>query len=144
MSKLSSFFELLTIEAVYTSKERRKQRYRPIFPEPSEIAFPTITSTEIHDRTRGDSKAIVILQLLWFIVQCIARGKQGLALTKLELVTLALASMNGVMYYFWWDKPLGVQESVRYYPSNIDPPKKVIYGAGRPVSITIYSNVSDV
>ena len=94
-----SFFELLKIETAYTSSERSKQHYQPRFQEPFEIAFPTITAAEIHDKARGDflSKAIVILQSLWFIVQCIACGKQGLALTEFELVTLALASLNGVI-----------------------------------------------
>jgi len=138
-----SFFELLKIETAEASEEYRRQWRR--FQEPFEIAFPTITAAEIHDKARGDflSKAIVILQSLWFIVQCIARGKQGLALTELELVTLALASLNGVMYYFWWDKPLGVKEPIKVYPSNVDPPKKVIHGEGRLVSLNIDSIVSD-
>jgi len=135
-----SFFKLLKIKTVPNF------RSRPIFQEPFEIAFPTITAAEIQDKARGDflSKAIVILQSLWFIVQCMARGKQGLALTELELVTLALASLNGVMYYFWWDKPLGIKEPIKVYPSSVDPPKKVVYGAGRLVSITIQLNVSGV
>lgn len=79
------------------------------------IPFPTITTAEIQDRAKGDfiSKSIAILQTSWFIIQCIARGVQGLAITELELVTLALASLNGVIYYFWWDKPLGVNEPVQ-------------------------------
>src|SRR6266540_5463758 len=113
--------------------------------KPSQIAFSTITTTEICDKARGDflSKAIVILQSLWFILQCIARGKQGLALTELELVTLALASLNGVMYFFWWDKPLGVNEPVKLYRDGHEPPKKFI-GEARSrddVSTAIFSNV---
>jgi len=94
--------------------------------EPPTIPFPSISSAEIMDKARGDflSKAIAILQTLWFIVQCIARGHQGLALTELELVTLALASLNGVMYYFWWDKPLGVQEPIKIYLKSAAPPEK--------------------
>ena len=81
------------------------------------VTFPTITAAEIQDRAKGDflSKSIAILQTSWFIIQCIARGVQGLAITELELVTLALASLNGVIYYFWWDKPLGVNEPVHVY-----------------------------
>jgi len=55
------------------------------------------------------------LQTTWFILQCIARGQQRLALTELELITLALASLNAITYAFWWHKPLGVQEPVRIY-----------------------------
>ena len=56
-------------------------------------------------------------------------------MTELELVTLALASLNGVMYYFWWDKPLGVNEPIKVYLNDIDAPKKVIKGVGRRVSV---------
>ena len=81
------------------------------------ITFSTITAAEIQDRAKGDflSKSIANLQTSWFIIQCIARGIQGLAITELELVTLALASLNGVIYYFWWDKPLDVNEPVQLY-----------------------------
>lgn len=97
---------------------------------PSEISFPMITAAEIHDKARGDflSKAIVVLQSLWFILQCVARGKQGLALTELELVTLALASLNGVMYFFWWDKPLGVREPIKLYRKGQEPAETIIPG----------------
>ena len=127
-----SFFELLKIKT-----DQSERGYRPRFKERVEIVFPTITAAEIQDKARGDflSKAIAILQTIWFIVQCIARGTQGLALTELELVTLALASLNGVMYFFWWDKPLGVNEPIKVYPTNIDAPKRVIEGAGRRVSV---------
>jgi len=94
------------------------------------ISFPTISSAEICDKARGDFllKAIAILQSLWFIIQCVARSKQGLALTELELLTLALGSLNGVMYFFWWDKPLGVNEPVKLYPNGREPPKTFIEG----------------
>ncbi|KAF8961568.1 hypothetical protein BDZ97DRAFT_1921238 [Flammula alnicola] len=34
---------------------------------------------------------------------------------ELELATLGFAVLNGFMYYFWWNKPLGVQTSVPVY-----------------------------
>ena len=74
-----------------------------------------ITNDETEDRFKSDalSKIIAILQLMWFIIHCIARSQQGLALTELELVTVALASLNFVTYGIWWDKPLDVKEPVR-------------------------------
>ena len=81
------------------------------------IEIPIITAAAIEDRSKGDalSKIIAILQTTWFIVQCIARGQQRLALTELELVTLALASLNAVTFAIWWHKPLGVQDPVQIY-----------------------------
>ena len=78
------------------------------------IEWPTITEKEIADRSKGDylSKTIVLVQTTWFIAQCIARGTYKLAVTELEVVTIAFASLTGVIYYFWWDKPLDVGCSV--------------------------------
>ena len=99
----------------------------------SKIAFPEITDAEIKDKTRGDflSKVIAILQTTWFIVQCAARAAQGLAITELELVTLALASLNGVMYFFWWNKPLGVNQPVKIYLKGTEPGEKEVDGEQR-------------
>src|SRR6266545_3450938 len=83
-----------------------------------------ISEEDIKDRSKGDflSKLIAIVQTTWFILQCIARGQQRLALTELELVTLALASLNAITYAFWWHKPLGVQEPMRIYFETEAPP----------------------
>ena len=82
--------------------------------EAGKIKWPTVTKEEIADRSKGDylSKTIVILQTTWFIGQCIARGAYHLAVTELEVVTVAFASLTGVIYYLWWDKPLDVRCSI--------------------------------
>jgi len=76
-----------------------------------------ITEEEITHRSKGDglSKIIFILQSTWFITHCLARWVQGLNLTQLELTTLALASLNGITFALWWDKPLGAQTLVRVH-----------------------------
>jgi len=76
-----------------------------------------ITELEIADRSKGGalSKVIFILQSSWFILQCIGRLVQGLSVTQLELTTLALASLNGITFILWWDKPLDVRAPVRVY-----------------------------
>jgi len=76
-----------------------------------------ITEEEIINRSKGDalSKIILIMQSTWFILQCFGRRIQGLDLTLIELTTLGLASLNGVTFALWWDKPLGVQAIVRVY-----------------------------
>jgi len=86
--------------------------------ERPDFDLPDIPEEEdIEDRSKGDVlfKLIAILQTSWFIIQCIARGQQRLALTELELVTLALASLNAVTFAIWWHKPLGVQKPVKIY-----------------------------
>ncbi|KDR70368.1 hypothetical protein GALMADRAFT_103163 [Galerina marginata CBS 339.88] len=79
------------------------------------IAMPQITEEEIQDRSKSDglSKALVVIQTTWFICQCIVRRVQGFDTTELELATLAFAALNGIMYMFWWFKPLDMQTAVR-------------------------------
>src|SRR6266498_3004182 len=75
------------------------------------------TEEGIADKSKGDalSKIIFILQSTWFILQCLGRRGQGLDLTHLELTTVALASLNGITFVLWWDKPLGAQGVVRVH-----------------------------
>jgi hypothetical protein len=79
--------------------------------------FPRISKAEIKDKSKGDfiSKAVVILQTGWFVIQCAARRFQGLQTTELELVTVAFATINFFIYVLWFEKPLDVQCGVRVY-----------------------------
>jgi len=106
--------------ALYKGDEELGTLTKEMFEEleaAGEIVFPSITREEIEDRSKGDplTKALVVLQTLWFITQSIARGATGLALTELEVLTLAFCGLNGVMYFFWWYKPLDVQCHVPVY-----------------------------
>jgi hypothetical protein len=82
-----------------------------------ETIIPCTTEGDLKDRGKSDgiAKAIVLLQTLWFVAQCIARGFQHLPLTELEIVTLAYAMMNSFIYFFWWDKPRDVGSPIRIY-----------------------------
>ncbi|KAF5319972.1 hypothetical protein D9611_011082 [Ephemerocybe angulata] len=73
-----------------------------------------VTQDEIWDRSKGDAltKSFVILQTLWFAIQSAARWIRHLESTHLEVTTLAYVALNGVMYFFWWDKPLDVQSPI--------------------------------
>jgi len=77
------------------------------------------TEAQIKDKSKADrfSKVITIVQTSWFFIQCIARGAQGIALVHLELVTLAVIVLNMFTFFFWLDKPFGVQvqEEVKIY-----------------------------
>ena len=42
---------------------------------------------------------------MWFILQCISRAIEGIAVTELEVATFAT-------YVFWWNKPLNVSRPV--------------------------------
>ena len=80
-------------------------------------SFTMPTEAEIKDRGKSDwlAKSLVLLQTSWFVTQCIARGIKHLPVTHLEIVTLAYAAMNFVIYIFWWNKPLNVNRPVRVF-----------------------------
>ncbi|KAF8170354.1 hypothetical protein BJ912DRAFT_997550 [Pholiota molesta] len=75
---------------------------------------PQITTEAIKDRSKGNaiSKAFIVLQTIWFIVQCVARWSAHLPVTELEVITLGFAMLNGITYALWWDKPQNVQQPV--------------------------------
>ncbi|KAF7369903.1 hypothetical protein MSAN_00619800 [Mycena sanguinolenta] len=74
-------------------------------------AIRNVNDQEIMDKSKGDalSKGVALLQGLWFILQCLARVHQRLAITQLEVATLAFAIVNIFIWLLWWNKPLDVQ-----------------------------------
>ena len=80
-------------------------------------SFAMLTEAEIKDKGKSDwlAKSLVLLQTSWFVTQCISRAVEHLPVTHLEIVTLAYAAMNFVIYIFWWNKPLNVNRPVRVF-----------------------------
>ncbi|KAG5350001.1 hypothetical protein C0989_000759, partial [Termitomyces sp. Mn162] len=76
----------------------------------------TVSAEEILDKSKGDflSKALVLLQVFWFILQVLARITQHLAITELELVTLGYAILNFIVYFCWWNKPFDVHYPIKF------------------------------
>ena len=83
-------------------------------------SFTVPTKEEIEDKGKSDwlAKSLVLLQTSWFVMQCIARAIEHLPITHLEIVTLAYAAMNFVIYIFWWNKPLNVNRPVRVFQKS--------------------------
>lgn len=77
---------------------------------------------EIQDRGKSDSfsKFIVLMQTLWFVMQCIARHIERLPITELEIATLAYTIPILGIYICWWNKPLGVTQPIRISKSVWD------------------------
>ena len=83
-------------------------------------SFTVPTEEEIEDRGKSDwlAKSLVLLQTSWFVTQCIVRAIEHLPVTHLEIVTLAYAATNLVIYIFWWNKPLNVKRPIRVFPKT--------------------------
>ena len=91
--------------------------YRSIKADIDFTSFTVLTEEEINDKGKSDwlAKSLVLLQTSWFVMQCIARAIEHLPVTHLEIVTLAYAAINFVIYIFWWNKPLNVNQPVRVF-----------------------------
>ncbi|KIK66308.1 hypothetical protein GYMLUDRAFT_257691 [Collybiopsis luxurians FD-317 M1] len=74
-----------------------------------------IPEDEIKDRSHVDwfGKLVAIGQTSWFITQLLARWVHNLATTELEIMTVAFATLNFIVYFLWWDKPQGVGCHIR-------------------------------
>ncbi|KAJ7820693.1 hypothetical protein B0H13DRAFT_1660781, partial [Mycena leptocephala] len=70
-----------------------------------------VDAEDIMDKSKGDalSKGLAMVQGLWFTTQCLARVHQRLAVTELEVATLAFAVVNVFIWFLWWNKPLDIQ-----------------------------------
>ena len=70
-----------------------------------------IPSEAISDKSKANriAKMLVYLQTGWFVVQCLARVKQHLPLTVLELATIGYVWCTWAIYAQWLKKPLDVK-----------------------------------
>ncbi|KZP12328.1 hypothetical protein FIBSPDRAFT_836378 [Athelia psychrophila] len=81
----------------------------------SEGSFAPPNILAIKGRGKRDvfSKTVTVLQMLWFVIQCIARGIQHLPITDLEIATLAYTTISVAMYRFWLNKPVNVSHPIQ-------------------------------
>lgn len=65
---------------------------------------------EIMDKSKanGFARAIACIQMLWFGANLAGRFAEGLAVTKLEMVSSAYIVSTILTYFFWMEKPLDV------------------------------------
>ncbi|KAJ6533648.1 hypothetical protein B0H19DRAFT_1272285 [Mycena capillaripes] len=75
---------------------------------------------DIKDKSKGDtlSKGVALFQGIWFITQCIARVRQNLPVTELEVATLAFSVVNVLIWGLWWNKPLDVRRPILIGPQE--------------------------
>ena len=75
------------------------------------VDFPSLTVDDIGDKSKGDrlSRVITLAQITWFLLQAFGRVAQGLAITTLEVSTVAFVFCTFGTYFFWLYKPLDIQ-----------------------------------
>lgn len=98
---------------------------------------PELSTSDLEDRSKGDVfiKGAAILQLTWLVIQMIARASEGLAITLLEITTLAYAACAIATYVLLWHKPQDVMTPTYFDSSKLLTREHVIGLAARsPVS----------
>ncbi|TFK81164.1 hypothetical protein K466DRAFT_532156 [Polyporus arcularius HHB13444] len=77
--------------------------------EPSLI--PDLAHDDIVSFGKADAiaKALLILQVSWFLITCIIRHAQGLPLCLFEITTIAHAACTLLTYVMWWAKPKDIE-----------------------------------
>lgn len=75
------------------------------------IGGPPILQDELKSRAKADwtVKLIAILQILWFLVQILARATQHYHITSLEILTVAFVLCSIFIYAFSFRKPQDVE-----------------------------------
>ena len=75
------------------------------------MPFPEISMEEIWDKSKADllTKLLVCGQILWLVVQVVARLIQHRPVTTLELLTLGYVLCTCATYIMWIHKPLDVE-----------------------------------
>jgi hypothetical protein len=96
-----------------TDKEQYTFRVKELvwLTEKKLLTIPKVSREELHDKSNADTliKGIVLIQCTWFMLQVCARVNQSLPLTTLELATVAFIGCTGLMYFFWWHKPMDLE-----------------------------------
>ncbi|KAF9555618.1 hypothetical protein CPC08DRAFT_820979 [Agrocybe pediades] len=110
-------------------REDRVLELQPFLENYRQLDLSGVTEARINDHSKADwfAKGLALLQMFWFIAQCIARFfDKSLVLTELELATAALALLSLVMYFLWWNKPfnVGVPITISFLPAGKDPQSK--------------------
>jgi hypothetical protein len=75
-------------------------------------------------------KALVCLQVSWFVIQAIARRIERLPITLLELNTLAQVWMTLMIYGLCWCKPQGIAETITIDFSRCRKCQNIIHAKG--------------
>ena len=98
---------------------------------------PKLSTADLEDRSKGDVfiKGAAVLQLTWLVIQMIARASEDLAISLLEVMTLAFAVCAIATYILLWHKPQDVMTPTYVDATDILTREQVIGLAARcPVS----------
>jgi hypothetical protein len=101
--------------------------------------IPGISESEIRDKSKANAftKVVTCGQASWFGIQYLTRVIQGLSIPLLKINTAVHAACALLLYvFFWWDKPLDVDEPTPLTDTDIHP--LGAFMAGRGAGLRVY------
>ena len=121
-TRTHSYFVLMGGFALQDDEGTREIRFDTFLSlvDAGDIVNPVVTKDEIKDKSTSDAlaKAILIVQLSWFVTQVAARLINHLAVTLVELDTVCMALFTFPLIFFWWRKPCCPQYPHIFYKRN--------------------------
>ncbi|KAF4624131.1 hypothetical protein G7Y89_g14042 [Cudoniella acicularis] len=83
--------------------------------EPMISSQVLLDKKDIDDRNKQNTlvRIFTIAQILWFLISCIARGRQRLTVTTLELTTVGFITTTIGVSVFWFNKPADIETQKR-------------------------------
>lgn len=78
------------------------------------VPYPRVSKKNILDKDKAEAfvRLLTLCQTLWFLVNCAGRAAQGLALSTLELSTLAFISSAVGTFFCWFYKPMIIETRI--------------------------------
>lgn len=84
--------------------------------------LPSIQATDVEERSKADlfAKMLVLIQILWFALQVVARLIQGITVTPLETHTAIQVGCTILLYAIWFNKPYNLTQSIELAGTDIE------------------------
>lgn len=88
-----------------------------------------LSEEDIRDKSKADSvaKLLALIQVSWFVAQCIMRAAHALPLSQLESTTLSYIPLFIVTYFFWWNKPKDIRSPSIVELPDMSPEQRDIF-----------------
>lgn len=84
--------------------------------------LPTIQASDVDERSKADlfAKLLVLIQILWFALQVVARLIQGITVTPLETHTAIHVGCTILLYAIWFNKPYNLTQSIEIMGPDVE------------------------
>ncbi|KAH7183441.1 uncharacterized protein B0J16DRAFT_401780 [Fusarium flagelliforme] len=118
LAYVNPYSERNTLDYFVLTPSKLTPRYQWSKPHPLEQLV--LDRAGIEDKSKADSfvKSVAILQILWLVLNVIARAIKKLPITQIEIATIAFAVMAIFTYASNWWKPKDVSRPIRLVPRS--------------------------